>query len=219
VAPLKEHEKILQQVMRDAFRPAGLVQKGRSRVWFEDHGWWLVVIELQPSGWEKGSYLNVGAMWLVYPLAHVAFHDGYRRGGNDFVPFKEAAQFGAGVSRLCASALEVVGDLRRSIATYSDALARQEELLAVERARGLPQGPWNLYYTAAFAMLAGQIERARDLASQLERHAAKWDWEIEMKATALRTLGAAEPAELILEHVRSTRGRMKLPPWEARSAA
>jgi hypothetical protein len=31
------------------------VQKGRSRIWLDDHGWWIAVVEFQPSDWARRS--------------------------------------------------------------------------------------------------------------------------------------------------------------------
>jgi hypothetical protein len=42
----------------------GIVQKGRSRLWHDDHDWWAGLIEFQPSSRSRGSYLNVGVQWL-----------------------------------------------------------------------------------------------------------------------------------------------------------
>jgi hypothetical protein len=41
-------------------------------VWLDDHTWWLVVVEFQPSSWSQGSYLNVGAMWLWHDKNRLA---------------------------------------------------------------------------------------------------------------------------------------------------
>ena len=61
VAAQPIHTKIITQAAREILRPKGLVQIGRSRLWTDDHGWWLINVEFQPSGVSKGSYLNVGA--------------------------------------------------------------------------------------------------------------------------------------------------------------
>jgi len=58
------HSKIINTSARHAFGPLGIIQKGASRTWLDDHGWWLTVIGFQPSAWSKGTYLNIGAMWL-----------------------------------------------------------------------------------------------------------------------------------------------------------
>lgn len=58
------HSKLITAAAREVLRPLGLDQKGRSRMWFDDRGWWVGLVEFQPSSWNRGSYLNVGAQWL-----------------------------------------------------------------------------------------------------------------------------------------------------------
>src|SRR5436309_1568598 len=72
------HTKLLTAAARSVLRPLGLQQRGRSRLWLDDHGWWVVVVEFQPSGWSIGSYLNVGAMWLWFEKDYISFDYGSR---------------------------------------------------------------------------------------------------------------------------------------------
>jgi hypothetical protein len=58
------HSKLINAAARERLRPLGLVQEGRSRTWLDDQAWWLGIVEFQPSGWTRGSYLNVGVNWL-----------------------------------------------------------------------------------------------------------------------------------------------------------
>ena len=62
-----DHNKVLKAVAKEVLAPLGLVQKGRSRTWLDDRGWYLIVVDFMPSGWSKGSYLNVAATWLWHP--------------------------------------------------------------------------------------------------------------------------------------------------------
>lgn len=55
---------ILTRAAREVLKPMGLVQKGRSRIWLDDHGWWVIVVEFQASRFGVSSYLNVGVCWL-----------------------------------------------------------------------------------------------------------------------------------------------------------
>ncbi|MFD7945255.1 hypothetical protein, partial [Streptomyces sp. NPDC059744] len=82
--------RLVTAAAREILRPLGLQQRGRSRIWIDDHGWWLIVVEFQP-GRLGGSYLNVGVMWLWQDLDHFAFNVGYREAGNE--PFRNEAQF------------------------------------------------------------------------------------------------------------------------------
>lgn len=54
------HNRVINAEAWRLLKPFGLTRKGRSRVWLDDHGWWLIQVEFQPSSWSKGSYLNVG---------------------------------------------------------------------------------------------------------------------------------------------------------------
>jgi hypothetical protein len=64
VSVQRPHTKLITAAARDVLRPMGIVQKGRSRSWYDDHGWWAGLIEFQPSGFRRGTYLNVGVQWL-----------------------------------------------------------------------------------------------------------------------------------------------------------
>src|SRR5215469_14680409 len=70
VAP---HSKIIAQAAKESVEPLGIFQMGRSRTWIDDLGWWIVVIEFQPSGFSNGAYLNVAAMWLWHEEDHFTF--------------------------------------------------------------------------------------------------------------------------------------------------
>jgi hypothetical protein len=82
----------------------GIVQKGRSRTWYDDQGWWVGLIEFQPSSWSRGSYLNVGVQWLwdTRWKSLSAFMYGGENGrdtrlrlpsGGEFIEFESDAQF------------------------------------------------------------------------------------------------------------------------------
>ena len=59
-----DHNRIIRNAAKAVLAAEGLFQMGRSRVWIEDNGWYLTVVEFQPSGWSKGSYLNVAICFL-----------------------------------------------------------------------------------------------------------------------------------------------------------
>lgn len=50
--------RLLTQAARDVLRPLGLKQHGSSRIWLDDHDWWLVVMQFQPATSIQGSYLK-----------------------------------------------------------------------------------------------------------------------------------------------------------------
>ncbi len=75
-AAAPDHNAVLRTAARAALLPLGLIQRGRSRVWLDDRGWFLIVVEFQPSSWSKGSYLNVAAMWLWRDKDYLSFDYG-----------------------------------------------------------------------------------------------------------------------------------------------
>jgi len=52
----------------------GLIRKGRSRTWLDDHGWWLLVVEFQPSITGR-FYVNVGEDHLFIRRDHLVLDD------------------------------------------------------------------------------------------------------------------------------------------------
>jgi hypothetical protein len=70
--------RLITAAARDVLRPLGLVQKGRSRTWLGDQAWWLLVVSFDPSGFEKGSYLDVSATWLWNERDYISFDVGGR---------------------------------------------------------------------------------------------------------------------------------------------
>ncbi len=60
----KTHDKIIKMAANENLAPIGMFQKGQSRCWLDDNGWFLIQVEFQPSSWSKGAYLNVGISFL-----------------------------------------------------------------------------------------------------------------------------------------------------------
>lgn len=114
----------------------GLFQIGRSRSWVDDHGWWIINVEFQPSGFSKGSYLNVGVQWLWLRSAGRCFMVGHRVG--QFKHFEDETQFGAEAVRLVASATAEVVKHRRK---FLEVGGVAEYYLQEARRRGV----WPLY--------------------------------------------------------------------------
>ncbi|WP_327170127.1 hypothetical protein OG471_00630 [Streptomyces sp. NBC_01336] len=41
--------RIITSAARESLKPLGLTRRGRSRLWIDDHRWWLGVVEFTPS--------------------------------------------------------------------------------------------------------------------------------------------------------------------------
>jgi hypothetical protein len=104
------HVQMIASAAKRNLAPMGLIRKGRSRTWLDDRGWYVTVVEFQPSGFSKGSYLNVGAHFLWRWSGHLSFDLGYRI--NEYIPFETEDQFAPAIEELAISAAAEVARLR-----------------------------------------------------------------------------------------------------------
>ncbi len=113
-----EHSWLIAEAARAILVPLGVRRIGRSRSWLDDRGWWLGIVEFQPSGFSKGSHLNVGVMWLWDELPHHAYDVGYRV--HDFEPFEDNEQFRRVAVSLAQKAADEIIKYRAKFATTTD---------------------------------------------------------------------------------------------------
>jgi len=206
-----EHSKIITRVAKEMLAPLGLFQKGSSRTWIDDRGWWIVVIEFQPSGFGKGSYLNVGAMWLWHEEDHFTFDFGNDVGCRiaSFVGYVDEKQFTREAIRLAYLAKDEVLKLRSKLVSIHDA------------ARYLPSkaahddSAWTKLSAAIALGYVGKTFRARWLFKSIERKKPVGDWELRLQE---RARGFAETLDKsgdfqrnVKERIWRTRKLLKLP--------
>jgi hypothetical protein len=163
-SPVSEpHNKIIANAAKRALQPLGFGRKGQSRLWLADHGWWLTVVEFQPSGFRKGSYLNVAAHWLWSDGGYISFDLG---SGSDwgsrvaeFEEYDSDEQFQSAADRLAAIAAREAQELARRLPSI-DAAA---DLLLSRESSSPPRsrGSWSTYHAGVAAGLAGR-ERDAD---------------------------------------------------------
>jgi hypothetical protein len=153
MAKQNEHGKLIAAAAKAALAPLGCKRKGQSRVWISDQGFYAIGIEFQPSGWSKGSYLNVGACWLWRAQDHWTFDAGYRKG--DFIPFESAEQFTPLIAMLAERAAQEVLILRERFKLIADTA---KYLCTWTKYDG-----WWIYHAAIAAGLAGDVATAESL--------------------------------------------------------
>jgi hypothetical protein len=124
------HNRMINSIARDTLRPLGLFRKGRSRIWLDDHGWWVTVVAFESSGLGKAATLKVAAMWLWddRPPGSVAFDLGRQPGGGINVPgafssYESDAQFEPEMRRIAIIAAAEVEQFRAWIRSYEDCAA------------------------------------------------------------------------------------------------
>jgi hypothetical protein len=110
---MKPHDRLIKEAAKRHLAPIGGIQKGRSRIWLVDCGWFAAIVEFQPSSWGQGSYLNVGAHFLWRAANDISFDFGYRKEG--FVEFVDEEQFAPEAESLARRAADEVGLLRSKL--------------------------------------------------------------------------------------------------------
>jgi hypothetical protein len=153
------HDRIIADASKAALGPLGFKRKGRSRTWIADHGWWLTVVEFQPSAWSKGSYLNVAAHWLWSEIGSLSFDFGGRI--MEHVEYATDDQFTRATAQLAESAAVEAQRLAELFATLSKAA---DVLLEAAQAYGGRQHihpVWSDYNAGVAAALTGRPDEAR----------------------------------------------------------
>lgn len=201
------HSALLTSAAKRILMPSGLFQKGRSRTWLGDQMWWMVVVEFQSSGWSRGSYLNVGCMWLWNIKQHISFDVGYRVDG--FLPFENVEQFGPVAERLAIAALEKVGEYRRLFRSVHDASDYYFE--------NTPKSFWPCFDAAIAHSLAGRVEAStRVLADCLAGSDDDPIWLKEARSDARSLVASVGDVyrirDVISDRVMKTRAQQDLPP-------
>ncbi len=189
-------DKLIANAAKTALAPLGLVRKRRSRTWIDDHGWWLINVEFQPSSYAKGCYLNIGTQHLWVTRGYLCLDEMERPlGGATFVSFTgDEDAFATAMCGVAATAAEAVEQRRRRHGEGRDALI------------ALTAGPDDLDAGIA-ATLLGDADRAR-VRFNGRIHPAHQTWADEysaMDADAARARAsqviAAERTALRLPHL------------------
>ena len=197
---------LLTAAARDHLRPLGLFQKGKSRIWLDDHGWWLCIVEFQP-GRSPGSYLNVGCMWLWLEKSHLSFDEGYRI--ERHTKFREPAQFAKEATRLATRAAE---EVQRYQKLFPNVESVCEFYL---RKNSLNPGDWQAFHAGVASAMSGKAAEAdRFFDRFLAERDNRPDWLVAAQADAERLKALAgntfEFRELVAERVKQTRKLLKL---------
>src|SRR5262245_11615785 len=215
MSTLRVHDKLLASAAREILAPLGFRQKGRSRLWFADHGWWLVVVEFQPSGWSRGSYLNVAAKWLWRKFPDWSFDFSFHPEARvtSFCEFDTGDQFreaSRGLAQMAAA------EALRLRAAFPE-IAAMADLLAA-RVVGWSDPYW-LYDAAAAAYLAGRSDQAVRLFTQLslplpdDHSGADWLHELRRCGGELAAITADDDRlfEVLSDQVMRSREALRLP--------
>lgn len=181
-------------------------------MWLDDQGWWAGVVEFQPSAWSRGSYLNVGAMWLWREDAdHVRFDVGHRVQDVGFVEYESDAQFAPAAHHLATVAAEQISVLR---ARFPDIHAAARYLRA-----NSGNGGWPAFNAGVALAVAGDAGEATRMWTSLEAgdQAPPW-WRAAVERAHQMAAQLAEPdgevalRQRVADAIRACRAQLKLDP-------
>ena len=102
----KSPERIIHQRCKEVLLPLGVFQKGTSRIYIDDNGYFFTVVEFQPSSFAKGTYLNVALhfLWKEHEDVTYDFSAGPSSRVRDFVEYQDDEQFSREVTKYVAEA-------------------------------------------------------------------------------------------------------------------
>jgi hypothetical protein len=211
MAKQNEHDRLIAAAAKAALAPLGCKRVRQSRFWYSDESFWTVSVEFQPSGWAKGTYLNVGANWLWYPKSTwgFSFSDDIRVEGAGFARFESAEQFTPLIGNVASCAAQEVLRLREK---YRSLAEIHKHLMTRAARNGL-----HAYHAAVTAGLVGDMTTARELLDRLENwetHGQDWAEAIKSNGAELAKFTETSVAfqSAVLAIISKVRSRLSLPP-------
>jgi hypothetical protein len=162
------HDRIIAEAAERELAPLGFERKGRSRLWFADRGYWVSVVEFQPSQWSKGSYLNRGPHWL-WGLGDGLSFDRPVAGERSFIAFDTPEAFTALAAEQARAAARTSAELD---ATFSS-IKQTADVLRRDLERGRPGG-WPGFHAAVASGLSGDTDSARQLLEETIDSSTTW---------------------------------------------
>jgi hypothetical protein len=200
------HNSLLAKAAKKHLGPIGMRRKGHSRVWFKDNGWWLGVVEFQPSSWSKGSYLNVAAMWLWNAKDYWSFDEGGRV--EKFHEFKDTDQFADVADTLATRARDETLALTQRFSSLA--------VVAAHLALNSDENPWHSYHAAMAALAIGDVEQAQKRFRALLAFKDHAPFMVALRAKARsfseQVASGTEPSAVVGQEVAQTRALLKLSP-------
>lgn len=206
MAKTNVHSKILEKAAGEILIPLGVLQNGHSRTWIDDQGWWIGLVEFQPSSWSKGSYLNVGVTWLWNEKDYFSFDVGYRV--DHHVRYENDDQFGAEALRLARLAGDEIVKYRTMFPTIDSAAAYLRE-------HADASNPWSLSNAAVACAYVGDTGKSTRYFEMLIRQSADSSWEKDLQGRAVQLATEVKDTQAfrrsIEESIVRTRQLLKLP--------
>jgi hypothetical protein len=206
------HDRIIADAGKAALGSLGFKRKGRSRTWLADHGWWLTIIEFQPSAWSRGSYLNVAAHWLWSEVGTLSLDFGGRV--TEHVEYLTDAQFTSAAAQLARSAAIEAQRLDETFESLSK--AAKVLLKEAQTKSGQPHlhPGWSDYNAGVAAALVGRLDEAKKMFTRITDSPAPPGSVLHPAAERIAQL-LSDPVTLreeVISLIKRQREALRLPP-------
>jgi hypothetical protein len=185
-----DHNKQIAEAAKQVLLPAGLKRIGKSRSYYDDNGWWCTLVEFQPSGFSKGSYLNVGVSWLLYEEDYWSVNVGSRQQG--FSSAKNEGDFKEAVMEKALHAKQLVESNREKFSTISKAHAYYQSI---------KRSGWSYYYAAVIAAMDHDYVTAAENFNSLLSYPEETEWEKELNLRVRVLLKSLNHPKVFIEIV------------------
>ncbi len=158
------YNEIIQETTREHLIPLGVFQKGRSRCFIDDNGWFFTVIEFQPSV-GTGTYLNAAMHFLwKSPLREYLSFDFAVNGSRvkGLLLYENEAQFRSALSEYVAEAEKQIL-FYRSLRDRDAAISYAKKMTKSRLFAQPPHGAniWAEYLNLSEDALNANVEAAR----------------------------------------------------------
>ena len=146
--------KIINRLCEEIF-PEDVFQKGNSRVYLEDNGYYFTMVEFQPYSLKKGTFLNIGLSFLFNKEDSLSFSYSYKnksRIGKRFIEYKEDEQFERDVRKY----VELAKDYILKYRMFADINYAKKCMI-----KELKDDNWNPYIKSMFCFLTDDQENGK----------------------------------------------------------
>ncbi|SIS40071.1 hypothetical protein SAMN05421639_104511 [Chryseobacterium shigense] len=205
-----DHSKIITKTAKRLFSSYGIKQKGKSRIWLDDHGWYTTIIEFQPFSGRQGTTLNIGVNFNWHEQTYFSFDIGCRQ-DVDFIEYDgNEDRFSKEVEKFCEIAL-------------NKALEYRENLQNIHKARSFivnhtytSEDIWGSYHKGTICGLIHDPDERNHYYQKLlqANHPGEWLNELKEQVQLLMTDSDHTFTETIIEIIKKTRVLKKLPEVE-----
>ena len=205
-----EHSKIIVKTAGQILKPYGIVRKGQSRSWLDDHGWFTSVIEFQPSSWNRGTYLNVGVNFHWFRKDYFSYDIGGRE--SLFEKFDNTEQFTINIEGFANKALGIALNYREA---FRNLESSGNAILTHQFASDSLWGNYHRGVVCGITNKFGEADKYFDMLLSVE---LDYDWVNELKRDTLflkTVMNSHQQFKTeIIEIIKATRSLKKLPPVE-----